>query len=119
MVLVAQGLAFLPISVHASSRFDLSDPSPLRAKAHLDFTIIIPEIIQLAKRSESDQDTTRDGNSPFVNSTTGMVAIARDTRNVLVAYGNSGTLAFQRAPVSAGHRSEPEQATVVYVVSMP
>lgn len=119
MVLVAQGLAFLPGSAHASSRFELGNASPLRAKTHIDFTIIVPEFIQLANRSENDRGTTRNGTSPFGNSTTGMVAIAGDKRSALVAYGNSGTLAVQRAPAPTIHRFELEHETVAFLVSMP
>ena len=119
MVLAAQGLAFLPGSAHASSRFDLGDASPLRATAHLDFTIIIPEIIQLANRSESDQGMTRNGISPFANSATEMVAIGGDTRSSLVVYGNSGTLAFQRSPSPAGHQIGQQHESVAFVVSIP
>ncbi|MCP5386270.1 MAG: hypothetical protein H6916_05565 [Novosphingobium sp.] len=117
MVFVAQALAFLPGIAHASSRFDLGDASPLRAKAHLDFTIIIPGIIQLANRSESDQGMTRNGISPFANSATEMVAIGGGTRSSLVAFGNSGTLAFQRSP--AGHQIGQQHESVAFVVSMP
>ena len=119
MVLVAQGLAFLPSSAHASSRFDLGDASPLRSKAHLDFTIVVPEIIQLANRSESDQGMTRNGISPFDKSTTGIVAMASDTRSSLVVYGNSGTLAFQRSPIPVGHQIGQQHEPVAFVVSMP
>jgi hypothetical protein len=119
MVLVAQGLAFGPGCAHASSRFDLGDASALRAKAHIDFTIVIPEIIQLANRSESDQDMTRNGIAPFANSATEMVAIGGDTRSSLVAFGNSGTLAFQRSPIPAGHQIGQQHEPVAFVVAMP
>ena len=116
MILAAQGLAFLPGSAHAASRIDLGDALPLRAKAHLDFTIIIPEIIQLVNRSESDRGMTHNG---IANLTTGMVAIAGDTQSSLVVYGNSGTLAFQRSPIPAGHQIGQKHETVAFVVSMP
>lgn len=118
-VLAAHGLAFLPVTAHASSWFNLGDSSPLRAKAHLDFTIVVPEIIQLANRSESDQSAARNGISPLPHPRTGTIAVAGDPRSSLVAYVNSGTLAFQRASSPAVHRIGRKHATVAFVVSVP
>lgn len=119
MVLVAQGLAILPGCAHASSRFNLGEASPLRANAHLDFTIVVPEIIQLEDRGESDGSKSHNGTPTFVNSTTGMVIIVGDKRSSLVVHGNSGTLAFQHAPISAVHQTGQQDAIVAIVVSMP
>ena len=115
-MLLAHGLAFNPVSAHAMSRFDVGGASPIRAKANLNFIIIIPETIEIVMRNKDDRGSTDDRGYQGSNPANTMIVIASDVQNVLVAYGNSGTLALQYA---ASHRVGRKYKTVASIVAVP
>ncbi|MCB1676557.1 MAG: hypothetical protein KDI01_09710, partial [Halioglobus sp.] len=117
----------LPSNAIASSRFGFDHASPMGERVHVDFTIIIPEILLIgagsgtAEDSSSPHDASLNNSGPSHNGPQ-----PRRSGSVLIVV-NSGTLAFGPSPHPSRLQlprkvSPSDQAgnlPVNYLVAMP
>lgn len=119
----------LPEGAYAASRYSIGEVAEASVVAHaqIDFTIVIPEIILLEKRSETEHGSARKHTSHLANSKTEMNANLGNAKSSFVALGNSDVLAVQPMTRVGTNEFGPdtmasfvrENSTVVFVAAMP
>lgn len=111
VVFCLAGLAALPTSAHAESRFVTGTSTPLTATANLDFTITIPKFVYLRVGTGTSMasSTTVDnlvytvpaanvGDGTAISGTGGDLTGGQVTARVM---GNNGTIAFSSTTLGA------------------
>ena len=111
------GHSLFAVPANASSRFALEQSSPLQARAQIDFTIVIPQILYIGASAQAGHEEGNQQEASFMPSPYSRPIAGLDTGAASpVAMSNAGTLAFNSAAPQSGATSP---FPVTYLVSMP